>query len=429
MGGTITDITTQFENATGRDSTLVPFFSQPDETDNVISQDIINSFSLISNAILTPVLCVSGIICHSLGIGVIWWDLKVRKFSAYLYLFALIILDILTMLIGLIELVPWVLRCVDIELAKYIDAHMKLGTVYVTMTLKYSSRAVICVLAWDRIISIIRPLHVVKRMWFEEYPRRIIVICVMLNVILLLPIVVNSEIITEPMIHDTNEYVFQYQNYDDFMKIFTIVQVVIQDIFLMIYLLILTLLIPIKFYFANKKRKTKFDLNYQVSNQRQEEISQIVMLILMLYILLAAPSAVENILALYTPDFNIHGKRRHTFMLLKEINDMLDYLNVAVKFLPFYLVSYRYRLLFKKRYCKFCFKDISGDINMLSQSRRKSEAISVYINGSRFRLNYSSSYPDFSTCPPRDDFVSDETEAGGNNLETLLKYLIKMCSS
>ena len=411
-------LTTDLQNESIRENTTYPFFSQDSEEifHDIITQDVVSNLSYISNTILTPVICAAGIICNSFSIGVIWYDVKERKMSVYLYLLALTVLDISLLIAGLVEMMPWVIRSVDIDLSQYLKAHMRLGTNYAAMTFKYASRAIICVLSWDRIISLVRPLHVVKRMWFEKYPFRVILICFLLNAIFQLPVVIKAEVISVPETGNTSGYMFQYKNDDNFMKIFKIVQVVIYDIFLMLYLIILSIIIPGKFYFATKKRKTKFDLNSQAKDKKQEVVTLIVMVILTLYILLTTPSIVINILKLYNPSYNIHGKYRYIVFFLAEINDLLDYINAATDFLAYFLVSNRYRAVFKRKYCRCCFRGstLSNDeLNRLSQIK-KPEAISVFINGCSFKLNYSCSFPDFSLSPPREEPVSDTLTGVGN---------------
>ena len=315
----------------------------------MLPEDFVKDFGFVATAIVTPVLCIIGIFGNSLGVGIIWRDMRRQKMSIHMYLFALILFDIIFLAISLVRVVPSIIEPTNRHLANYVDAHMKYIVIYLDMNFTYASRAMVFVMSCERLLSLVKPLHV-KNMWLGKYPVRIITICFTFNALFLMPVPINSEVVLLP-VGNSSEYIFRFKNYKTFMASYWLIQVIVQEIIPILSLIIINIAIPVQFYRISKERLSSLTINQHSMGKQQKKLTVTVMIITAMYILLSLPMIVILCLQYVSPDYSTRGKYRLIFWFAVDITNLLSYVNAANDFLVYFLVSNKYRALFKKRLC------------------------------------------------------------------------------
>ena len=341
---------------------------------SLISPDFATGFSFITNAYVTPALCIVGLLCNSLGLNVLWKDVKQQKVSVYKYLLALVCFDITFLAISLIRVTPSIVGIFDLHLSKYIDSHMKLGIVYADMSFSYTAKGMILVMSCERLVSLVKPLHV-KNMWLSKYPLTVIFVCFIFNAIFLLPVPINAEVVT---LQDGNQtdYMFKFKNHEAFMKSYMIVQVVVQDFFPITCLVIINMAIPLQYYRITRKRLSTLNINSESVTDQQGKITITVLIITVLYILLITPTVVVKFLQFFDLNYSIHGKYRLVLWFAIDVNNLLSYINAANDFLVYFLVSNNNRNLLKRKFCGCCAQNRflqapAGDISIGQTGSKK----------------------------------------------------------
>ena len=315
-----------------------------------ISASGVKMYSHITRSFINPVIGLVGCIGNSFGVGVLWRQAKQQKLSIFWYLCTLTLVDILFLSLAVIDGIPRVVQAFDKDLAKYLIAHFRLGIAYFDMIFLHTARYVVLVMSCERLISVIRPLHV-KDTWLAKYPVRIMFICLLFNAVFLLPIIINATVVTK-LIGGQTEYIFTFRNYDTFMGAYWVAQAAVHSFIPMIFLVPINIAIPVQFYRASAKLSNSRSAASKNSVSQQRKITATVLAITTMYIFLSIPLIVVKILQYVNPDFNMNGKYRLVFWLMVDLGKCLAYINAANDFLVFFLVSNSYRSVFMSMYCK-----------------------------------------------------------------------------
>ena len=355
-----------------------------------LSEDSIKTFAFISNMIIIPLASLLGIAGNCVGISVIWSDVRRKTMSSFLYLFVVIVFDTVLMAGGLIKIVPWIVSLFNTNLSYHMRAQMKLGTVFAEMTFTFTARAVLCVLSFERLLSLIRPPYVMKHIWVTKYPIRIILICFIFTAIFLLPIPVNSDIV---LIESDNrtEYVLQYKQHRSLMTIYMNIVDGVQEVFPILFLIVMSFLMPWKFFYNDKERDDKYSLHSKVMKTKDNAMTLMVMALVTVYIALSLPSIIVKSLRILDEDFHSHGKYGHTICFVADFNNLLMYVNAASDCFVFCTASKCFRTHFMRKCCMCCTAK-QENIQQMGQTTNL-EHIEIHINGIRCKLNYSVSYP------------------------------------
>ena len=320
-----------------------------------ISEQFYETFEYICNVIITPILCILGLVTNILGVGVLWHDTKQQKMSIYYYLCALTLSDIFYLALGLIRIIPEIIKKFDIDRAKYIAAETKPGVIYLDILFSHNSAAMIIVMSVERLLALLRPFTV-KHTWFAKYPIGIILFCFVFNVVFLLPYPVCIEVVSFQRGNET-EYLLSYRNdAKDFMKLYVLVQAIACEFLPVMCLLVTNIAIPIKYYHLTKSRLATLTLVYGNVSGKQTKITLTVIVITATYLLLTTPLAVSKILPLIDPEYSFNGAKKTTFWFLMDLTNAFTYINAANDFLIYILISNHYRTIFQMMYCRSCVK-------------------------------------------------------------------------
>lgn len=359
-----------------------------DDINDKISEDTVKEFAFLCNAILIPVVCLFGIISNCIGICVIWGDIRGKTMSTYLYIFGLMIFDIAFLAGGLAKVAPWLVFPFNTELSQSMRAQMKLGTLFADMTFTLSARTVVCVLSLERFLSLIRPPYVMKHIWITKHPIRIILTCFMCTLVFLLPIPLNSDVVMLEQSDNRTEYVLQYKDHENVMRIYLKIEVVIEEALPVLYLILISMVIPWKFFYTDNKQ----NMYSRMLACKNRTVTLVVMLFLAVYILLTLPSVVVKSLQAVDEDtYHTHGKYGRTICLITDLNNLLLYLNAASDFVVVYVASKWYRARANKMLCGRCRENYSPQKKITDELG--TEKVEIFINGERSKLNYSITYP------------------------------------
>ena len=317
-----------------------------------ISEAAIRKFSEVTKGYVNPLLSLIGFLGNILGIGVLWRQSKQQKLSIFLYLGALTLFDIIFLLSGIINSTHIFVRPYNPDLSKYLVASMRLGLAYVDNILLHSSRMMVLVMSCERLMSVVRPLHV-KNTWLVKYPAKITLAILLFNMTFSLPLVINGKVVTFT-VNNATEYVFTFRNYDNFMSQYWVVEATVHSFIPMVFMIGINIAIPIAFYKSSVKHRSTLNTSSNNTVNQQRKITATVMAITILNIFLSLPIIGLKLLQFIEPNFNMHGSHRLVFWLIADITKLLAYVNAGNDFIIFFIVSNNYRQLFRAMYCSCC---------------------------------------------------------------------------
>ena len=320
------------------------------EPSSFITEEAYKSFAFYTHLIVTPVLCIFGIVFNALGFGVIWPDVKQQKMSIYTYLCTLTLSDMIYLLIGLIRTIPTILKSLDIENAAYFEEHMKRWSIYFDMVFSHTSLALILVMSFERMLALVRPLKV-KRTWFAKYPFGIIALCFFANVLFLLPFIVYFEVASFSVGNTTAYFIRFNPSVEEEMERYHVAQTIVDYFIPAVCLLVTNITIPIKYYRITQSRKTKFSDTAQNFTSRQMKVTLTVFAVTLMYFLLSVPNLTIKILSFVDTDYSFDGKHKLVFWFAIDLSNLFAYINAANDCIIYVLVSDYYRGVFKRKYC------------------------------------------------------------------------------
>ena len=351
-------------NVTPVNSTSVTVGS--DYFSSFMTIDTYERFSFVCSIIVTPIICTFGMIFNGLGLGVILPDIKQQKMSIYTYLCVLTLNDMVYLALGLIREIPTVMKNCGMENSKFVEENMKRVTVYLDMVFSHMSTAMILMMSFERMFALVRPLHV-KNTWLAKYPVRIVCACLLFNIMFLLPFAIYLEVGSYQAGNET-EYFLQFNPaVESDMKRYMIAQTVVDYFIPAVCLLITNITIPVKYYKLSRDRLTTFSVSSGNFTNRQLKITSTVFAITFMYFLLSIPNLSIKILGFVDEEYSFDGKYKLVFWFAIDLSNLFTYMNAANDCVIYILVSDYYRKLFKKKYCKCCFREIdyseeNGDV-------------------------------------------------------------------
>ena len=309
-------------------------------------------FSSILRTYVMPAIGLLGLIGNCLGAGVLRMQAKQQKLSIFWYLLALTSIDVLFLACAVIDGIPFNVQTFDKELSKYLIAHFRLGLSYIDVNCIHTARYFVVVMSCERLISVVRPLHV-KNTWFAKHPKRISLACIIFNAIFLLPVPLNATVVLTDS-GNTTDYAFTFKNYENFMAPWWVAEAVIHSFIPMAILVPVNIALPIFINRASRKLRASRNASQQESSSQQGKVTATVLVITINYIILSIPLVAAKWFQFISPEFNLHGRYRLVFWFFADVGKCLAYVNAANDFPIFFLVSRNYRAVFKNMYCGKC---------------------------------------------------------------------------
>ena len=331
------------------------------EPNSFLTEETYKRFAFYTQIIVTPLICIFGIIFNALGFGVVWPDVKQQKMSIYKYLCALTLSDMIYLLVGLIRTIPTILKSLDMEHAAYFEEHMKRWSIYFDMVISHTSLALILVMSFERMLALVWPFKV-RRTWFAKYPLSIIIFCFFANVLFHLPFIVYFEVASFSAGNTTVYFIRFNPAVVEEMERYHVTQTVVDYIIPAVCLLVTNITIPIKYYRITQSRKSTFSETTHSFTSRQMKITSTVFAVTLMYFLLSVPNVTIKILSFVDTDYSFDGKHKLVFWFAIDISNLFAYINAANDCLIYVLVSDYYRSIFKRKYC-ICTRSVTEESN------------------------------------------------------------------
>lgn len=329
-------------NGTAWNSTHFIFWPPYERGIFEIPLEFFEPYSLIINAVVTPLICVIGLCGNGLGVFVIWKDCKVQTQSIYRYMFALMVFDIVYLLVGLLLGIVSIIQAYDWDLANVILMHIVFGTGYLDMAVYHTSSVLLLVMALERLNALLRPLTV-KHTWLSIYHRRIIGLVLGIVAVSVLPFPLCFTIVSQTFLNHTTLNIQTKPELLEFYDKYSIVEAVVSCVY-PILMLGLNIAIPIAYCRALYRRRTQLP-NISSNDSQQLKVTMMVLWIAVLYTLLAVPRIFLQTLIFVDERYDYDGIYGLTFYFLTFTGDVLARLNSANDFFVYVLVSERYRKL------------------------------------------------------------------------------------
>ena len=223
------------------------------------------------------------------------------------------------------------------------------------MSISDSSVFMLMIMSVERFIAIRNPLGV-KEVLIAKRPFVFIlgscgfVICLTVPLPFFLEItaVVRSDNLTDvqfipkPLMLDAFTY-------------YTLIHSVLLNYVPFMVILALNIAIPIQYSISARRLAISVFSN---SADNQLRLVATVFVVTLMYTLLALPQMCIETLSVIDETYSIHGRVRHMFLLVEDVNNVLTNLNMAIDFIIYILMSKVYR---KRFMSMFCTKTEHGD--------------------------------------------------------------------
>ena len=243
----------------------------------------------------------------------------------------------------------------NIEMAKYINAVAKPAVIYLDMVFSHTASAMIIVMSFERLLALVKPMTV-KYTWFAKYPTKIIFVCILFNILFIMPYPINFEVVSFQSGNAT-EYSLRFrEDVNDLMRNFMTVQRIVDNFIPVIILFGTNLAIPIKYYLISKRRLTALNMTSGQTRQ-QMKITSTVFAVTFLYMLLQIPMIISLLLPYFDLEYSFDGEKKLVFWFFVDLGNVFTYVNAANDFLIYILVSRHYRSVFKLKYCSCCSRE------------------------------------------------------------------------
>ena len=317
----------------------------------IMSKEEYDLANFIIYQILTPLVCVAGIVGNIISVIVINKTKSPQAFSKYLI--TLTITDILLLISGLARFSCSVAATMTRALASQIQAYCDLivshGFGYTSMNL---SSSMIVVMSIERLVAVTFPF-MMKRFVLEIHPKYTISAVLIIQLILSLPSVIWTEVAASTAYSQTNTTIY-YVNYRDwaldlqFRKYFSLFLIV----FNMILPVVAVTLSNIVILIILKRRKNTIASNSRSTTDRSAEERRVTVTLVAIssfYLVSVLPRLTIFIMSVALPNFlAIRRSEDYLFDTVQDASVLVVCLNGAIDFFIYIMTSSEFREMFKK---------------------------------------------------------------------------------
>lgn len=323
-----------------------PFFELPFE--------FYMDYSFYLNAVISPIICVIGFVGNILGIYIMWKDSKNQNMSIFLYMLALMVLDMIYLGLGISMTIYVIIEQFDRFLGNMLHIYSAFPNGYIDYTLYHASSCLLIIMSLERLHALACPFTL-KQSILSKYPYVIIFSITIFFAIFILPFPFCHYAEALPDFFEPNKTVYFLKIKPD-MRQFADAYFFLETIFAYFYpgaMLALNTAIPIIFHRVVKRRKETLKNKKESSKDTQQvRVTLMVMWVSFLYILLAIPKIFQQTLVFLDPRYNFDGIYGLHFMFFTFTGDVFARLNAANDFFVYILISDRYRKILKNMFCK-----------------------------------------------------------------------------
>ena len=319
-----------------------------------ITNEFFDKFSFIGSIILTPIICMSGLVGNTVGICVLGKYANNKRLTIYTYLLYLMSFDIIYLILGLLEAVTEGIVILDKYLGNMVLENFAFARSYLDSILNHMSSILIILMSMERFMALVSPFKV-KHSYISRYPRTIIAVSFVLVSIYLLPFIISVHVVSFLNNDNLTEYdsVPKPSYFIPFDK-FLIAEAVILNYLAPVTVLVLNVMIAVAYSYYLKQRSLHLQMNQA---DDRTKITVVVLCVATMYVLLSLPNLFIKTLLFIDDDYSFYGQFSLTFFFFINISDLMARLNAAIDFFIYILVSKRYRTVLVSMVCNGgCYK-------------------------------------------------------------------------
>lgn len=293
-----------------------------------ISNETFEKFSLISGIIITPIICVLGIIGNTIGLALLCKTSRIGRLSFHNYMLALLTIHLMTLLVGLVRWIPAMIKTRDRYLGNYTEEHMRVLCVYIDFVLLHISSFILITMSVERLLSLVRPFTF-KAFCPTRHPRMTIFVCTMISITYLFPFALFFTVDSSLNADNQTEFFMTVKdNWKEEMNSMLYVETTIIHFVCPAAVLVLNIAIPAVFYQSLKTNAVYF--RYETARGKQlKKMTGIVLSITGTYFLLSLPNMSAHILTMTSDQYKFNGQHRNVFYLFIGLGNIFFYLNAG----------------------------------------------------------------------------------------------------
>ena len=317
-------------------TTVLPMFAIPPE--------VYQTFNLVVNIILTPLICLLGIVGNAVGIYIIKKDSDSKKHTIYIYMLSLMTFDIGLLVVGIVACVSETIKYYDVYLGNFLLEYCPPCKGYGIVVLKHVTAILLIIMSIERWMSLVFP-YTVKQSVLSKYPRTIVATSFIFSAVYIIPFVAGTRVV--PVIDATNRTIYVGTVDEDYFEVFfvyTYIETTILHYIAPLGVLVFNVLIIIT-YSRLVKQRTSVKPSQITDNQRK--ITLVVLGVASLYVMLSLPNMFVQTLIFIDEDYSFYGTQWLTFRFFIDLGDLMSRINAASDFFMYILVSSHYRAIFQ----------------------------------------------------------------------------------
>ena len=303
---------------------------------------------------VVPVISLIGVTGNVFGIWFVIHEKLKRPF--HLYLFALLMVDLIFLLMSVVRNTLIIIERHDSHLADRLSCYYSHKLRMIQSTLYNTCAYLITLMSFERLVNIIFPMRV-KLFSLRRYTVLIIIIACFGNALSLAPGIMNSEshVFTDTLTNITKCKTVESawaKTYPKFRKYYMTAMLVIARFLPSLTVTVTSVILA--FYLARQRSQRSALFARKANTGRQYEQFKTTMTLFILsacLVISLVPSALASILKNYYPNtFGKKGSEYYTQMFLRDFAYLLRVMSAANDFFVYVLLSRSSRKKFKKSF-------------------------------------------------------------------------------
>lgn len=319
-----------------------------------ISEETFKQTTFIVKVILTPVVCVLGIIGNSIGLVVLRHDSQLQSPSFYVYMRALMTFHIVTAVNRIVFTIPNFIEIYNYYLGNYLASHYGRIRLYVDKLFSCLSAGVLTAMSTERLRALLNPFTF-KNIWLSKYPFRVVAVMFIMFAVFLIPFTVcckpttfvNSENRTEYRTRERSDF------WKHFMDEYVMIETIVQHYVAPLCVLTANLAIPIVYY--RYLNSTVLADNVTTPRKKQQKkMTTIVLCIVALYLLMSVCPMFALTLDYVNEEYSFSGRHSAVYYFFMMLGKFFEHVAAAFDCIIYIFVSKHFWRIFLIKFCKRC---------------------------------------------------------------------------
>ena len=314
------------------------------------SGDFIRTFDIIINAIITPFVCVIGIVLNSVGLSLLRRDSNTNSQSFQFHMLCLLFVQTATLLLGLLRSVPVIIETYDYYLGHNIQTHWQPWVVYLDKLLNHMSTFILLAMSIERLCLLVKPFT------FKEYlltrrPKTTVFIASCVSAVYLIPFAVCLQVKSFFNTNNITEYTLTSAPPCTTYLVYVLyVETFLLRFLSPVLVLICNIAIAIAFH---RVVNTKQPMSHNSASRENQltRLTSVLLTIMILYLLLAMPDLFIQMLSFVHTEYDFDGKYKNVFFFFINLSNLFMNVNAGCAAIVYILASKRIWVIFRTRCC------------------------------------------------------------------------------